>query len=299
MAGTVIGPSGVRAYSAADLRRLRTVRVLPRRRVPPLRPPWEWRHLLRPRPALWNSISVVQSLTPTHSSGNTTAFTSGAFGSSVTGGNTLLVAVWYEGSAVNPSVSSVTDNVSGSPNTYVKDATVTAPNSLDVCDVWRASNVTGGASFDFTVNLSNSIVTVTALEVSGLANASPLDGSGSTNSGAAGTGGSPSTGTFSTTNANDLLLCTFAGGFVKSDNVTTVPSGFTDDQQVNNSTIEGGDLCHKIVSATQTGIDPTWSCTDNAGAWAAIALAYKATGAAPVPNRIVTAQQAVAGAAYF
>ena len=220
------------------------------------------------------TIAIAQTLGVQHINDTQGAsLQSAAMGSVLTSGSTILVFIWMEGDSTGVSVLSVTD-LAG--NTYVKDAATIAPNNFDDCEVWRAENATTFSSNKITVTASQSAVFMTfcALEATGLASSSPLDGAGSTNGGATGT--NPSTGAFSTTNANDLLIATFADGGITGS--ITVPSGFTNVAKFVGSGFEAGSADYKIVSTTQSGINPTWAVTTAPGDWAAIGLAYKQVG---------------------
>jgi hypothetical protein len=219
------------------------------------------------------SISYVQGLMA--QTGHTSSLQSSAFGLAVTSGNTILVQIWTEGDAAGQTVTSVTDTLG---NTYVQDKTHAAANNLDRCDVWRASNVTGGSGLQITVATSaNAYITFLANEWSGLANSSPVDASVSNDG--VDSSAQPSTGTFSTTNANDLILATFADGSSQLGSLG-VPSGFTNlGTQTGNNTAESGNASYQIVSSTQSSIDPTWSgVASDSGNWSAIGIAYKAVG---------------------
>lgn len=215
------------------------------------------------------SIAHVQDWAVT-ATGSVSSATSPASGSPVTGGNTIIVTVWYFGGG--RIISTVTDSAG---NSYTQDKSI--KNGSLGCDVWSKSNATGGTGVTITVTPdANAIITFTAAEFSGLVTASPLDGTGSTNTG--GGGVAPSTGTFSTTNANDLLIATFASTQINSN--LALPSGFT---RINAESSAGsfidGDAAYQIVSATQTNINPTWGATST-GSTATVGLAYKAAAGA-------------------
>jgi hypothetical protein len=221
------------------------------------------------------SISVVQSLAAFNSGGaQVSSQQSGAFGSSVTGGNTLLVFCWLYNPGVT--VTSVTDTAG---NTYTKDAQVqdsVGGSTHADCEVWRSSNVTGGSSFKVTINATGSAyISGTACEVSGLTNSGPLDGSGST-SGATSLTTSQGTGNFSTTNANDLIVASLSCSGIPNGTLSD-PSGYTSIGNLQDGgTNEDGSAVYKIVSATLTNENPSFSWSGGAYA-SAIGLAYKAS----------------------
>ncbi len=208
-----------------------------------------------------------------------TSLQSAAFGSTPTTGNTIIVVIIWFGSGT--SITSVVDNVAGSPNTYTQDGTTVISGNNHVA-VYRCANITGGASFKLTVTFNgSSFLSFCAIEAAGLANTSTLDGAGSTNTGV-NNAAQPSTGTFSTSNANDLLLGAFATD--SKSNTATVPTGFTviaDDHGAN----ENGNAAYQILSSTQTNINPTWAnVNSNGSTWVAIGLAYKAAAGGTVTS---------------
>lgn len=225
------------------------------------------------RPCL---ITFVQSI-PTVSVSPGSSLQSGAFSSTPTNGNSILVFIWWQGSGADSSVSSVADNVAGSPNSYGQDATKADAVPVNHCSVYRAANITGGVSFKITVTMSgSSFLTFCAAEFSGLKNSSPLDGSGSTNQG---TGGNPSTGIFSTSNANDLLIETFASGAMSA--YTSPPTNFTGIRNhASNGADEDGAASYRIVASTQSNINPSDTVTTSVR-WACIGLAYEAATGIP------------------
>lgn len=213
------------------------------------------------------SPSIVQTIGAVAGSG-ISSIQSGAFGSNVANGNDLLAFVAYDNTG-GVSISSVTDTAG---NTYSKDGTASGVNAgANAVDVWRAKNVTGGASLKITAHASAS----TYVTILGAAEVTPgnlaLDGGGSTNTGS----GSPaSTGAFSTANANDLLVCAFALGDASA--AGTIPSGFTTIGAEYGTSFQDGGSFYETVSSAQTNLNPSWAYTDpGSHKWAAIALAYK------------------------
>lgn len=198
---------------------------------------------------------------------------SSAAGSSPVTGNTIIVGIAaWAGSAVT--ISQVQDTAG---NSYTQDASIAYSNTSPtraVLAVWRSSGITGGSNFKITVKPSITTgITFFAFEVSGLVTVSPLDGAGSTNSGQA-TGTAFSTGAFSTTNANDLLVAMI--GFDSTQGSLSAPSGFTPSGTELSGAVEGGQLNWKIVSTTQSSINPTAN-GNVVSQFAGIGLAYKAT----------------------
>lgn len=192
----------------------------------------------------------VQSTNGNTLSGSSYALT--AFGSNVTAGNLIVVAV----EALSLTVSSVTDNQS---NTYQK--AVSKLNSLD-SELWYAYNVGGGNKPTITVNLSSAGSSAAiAQEFSGIVSASnPLDQTASNS----GSSGSPSSGTTAITSQGEELIVAAAalGG---SLSVGTGYSNF-----VNKADGGAGNDCgmeSKVASSTGTqsatfgGSSASWAST--------------------------------------
>jgi hypothetical protein len=235
------------------------------------------------------SIAVVQTTTVLGNTG-VSSLQSNAFASAVTSGNTVLVTVYGPSVAAGAKIA-VTDTEG---NTYQPDVGAvygasgsvdlgtTSPGSEPYIGIWRASNVTGGSSFKVTATLSTGTagLAVSAMEVSGLANASPVDvtqvndSAGSTNC---------STGSFSTSNANDLILVGASCTYVSVTPTFTAPTGFTDWSKHTqaNSAAANGDNGYEVVSSAQSSIDPTWTSSHGTSC-AALAVAYKQASSGPV-----------------
>lgn len=218
------------------------------------------------------AISVVQNLGTTTSSG--ASVQSGNFTNPVTTGNTIIVLMspFCTGAATI----SVTDSTGS--NTYSLDqSTKGQGQSGGQVEIWRCSNVTGGSNFSVTVsvNTGNLFISFGVIEVSGLTNSSPADGSGSTDTG---TSANPDSGAITTTNANDLLV-----GVVGWLNTTssisdpTNPSAWTNVFTQPSGSVEPGDGAYLIVSSTQSSLTPQWTISASQ-AWFGCAMAYQASG---------------------
>lgn len=196
------------------------------------------------------AISFVQSTVGKTASGTTVS--TAAFGSSVTGGNTIMIGI-ANGSTGTSVITSITD--SGS-NTYTKAITSTT-GSGSVFDIWYAVNVTGGSSFTVTANASGANeMQLFAQEFSGVISVGPL---GPTAQGNSTTGTAMATSTFQAA-GNDLI---FAGGYKASGSATfTAGSGFSNLAQqtgtfvasaVESQIAPGGDSTAPMTASTSTG----------------------------------------------
>jgi hypothetical protein len=156
-------------------------------------------------------------------------------------------------------------------NTLTRDATKYSGANTQ-CDVFRLPVLpAGGASYKLTFSAAGSTDWSITFQEWLCSGGLVLDGAGSTNSGLAFS--TVTTGAFSTSNANDLILCTFACGQVAG--AIGVPTGFTDlAQSHTNGANEDGDACYELVASLQVGINPQWTAMDTLG-WASIGLAYK------------------------
>ncbi len=216
-----------------------------------------------------SQIVVVQSLTKTESN-STSSLQSVAFGSSPTTGNTIIVFIAMGGTA---GVSSITDTQG---NSYSVDVTASG-QAGKFSTIWHASNITGGAAFKITVNVSfgPTAMVFGAVEVSGLAVAS-LDKTNS-NVGTATT--TPTTGSVTTTHDSELVAIVTAEA---SNLITfTEPTGFTSRVQESGATFINMDGATKVLGVIST-LNPQWTTT-NAQFSACIAT-YNAGTAANADN---------------
>jgi Fibronectin type III domain len=159
----------------------------------------------------------------------------------------------------------------------------TVPASKDFVGIWRSSNITGGSSFKVTATIGGSNtgnMTLIAAEFTGLGTSVAFDGSlvHNANAGTA----NPSTGSFSTTNAHDLIVIGCCGSGTGSNSVSA-PSGYTTWSSKSAALGYAGMTNYAIAHSTQASIDPTWTTTGNSNN-VAIAIAYQAASAAPAPS---------------
>ncbi len=201
--------------------------------------------------------------------GNPTTVT---FTSNIVTGHLIVVGVSY--STSSGSVSGVTDNIAGSPNTYVlAKALSSQSNSLNT-EIWYCASATAGASAP-TISVTGASIAsfvVGIYEFSGQATSSIADGSG-----ASGTGTGTSlalTTTFTTTNANDLLFAVCN----QANTGTAGPSGWTTETTFFS-------YAYDIVAAAST-YTATFTQTPT-GAYTSVAYAFKAAASGSVPSASV------------
>jgi lysophospholipase L1-like esterase len=182
-----------------------------------------------------NSPSVSLTATPTSSNpahyvqsslgytGRQVPSQTVAFPSAVASGDLVVVAISSWNSAGTATVSSVSDNFG---NSYIKAVEDPSPptGSVEPLSIWYAANVTGGAGFTVTAELSAiGNLSVAVHEYSGIATTNVIDQSGHQS----GSGTVASSGTAApTTNSDDLLFgaTTHTDGSVVS---ATAGSGYT------------------------------------------------------------------------
>jgi hypothetical protein len=218
------------------------------------------------------SITIPQSIGVTHAS-SATSLNSATFGSSVTAGNTILFCFASFGSS--NTFNSATDSLG---NTYSVVASNTT-NQNALAYICASSNVLGGANNVITLHVNGTVTAFTilgAIEVAGL---SASDGSGNTNGGSSNTT-QPSTGSFSTSQANDLIIAMFAANTLSG--TITDPSGFNR-VGIQSGTTSSGIFTYEIVSSIQSGINPTWSGVGSGAVWRSVGFAYYGTTATVSP----------------
>lgn len=221
------------------------------------------------------SATFIQSITPV-SVNSGTSIQSSAFASSVTTGSTIFVCVgsYYDTDPGNLSISDTQGN------TYTRDLSYfeTGGTPQRRGTLWRASNVTGGSNFKITATLVGSgYITFGAAEFSVVESASP--NASSTNGSPTGT--SASTGNFTTTEANGVVIA-FTTSVDLAGQSYTPPSGYTGFGQQNLGTGIAIDCRYKIVGTTLTNENPSW--TINNGTWIAAGAMYKAAAVAAAGN---------------
>jgi murein DD-endopeptidase MepM/ murein hydrolase activator NlpD/methionine-rich copper-binding protein CopC len=178
--------------------------------------------------------------TPTHvqsiDDANTVSGTTNAatFGSDVTTGNLVVVAIVFWNNLNNLSISSVVDNKGNSYQLAACDPTTTNGAVEPMC-VYYAENVTGGSSFTVTATTDNSaLITIAIHEYSGMATSSVLDKTAHTNAGGSANTSGNSGNTATTTQANELIF----GAFTHLSGNTTATAGtnFTIRQNTDDNT---------------------------------------------------------------
>jgi hypothetical protein len=220
------------------------------------------------------TISFRQATMPAQAN-TVTSLNLGPFGLHLTAGNGLTIEFWLEGASGSTTVSGITDNAG---QTWVFDGASTAANGLDRCELWRVPSCSSFAGFlTATVSVSGSSYVGGLMQEWNATGGLSLNGTGGTNHGVHNTA-QPSTGAFSSTIANTLILVSYASGGASS---VTIPAGFTNLGSNLTNTGEDGNASYEIVTSIQTGINPTWSGTPSSTAqWAAIGQAYQ-EGAGP------------------
>ncbi len=251
------------------------------------------------------SITAVQLLAASATT-NSTSLQSGAFGSATTNGNAIVVCVTGVNNTSTTTLS-VTDTAGNSYSCIYCNAysngiadVLPDPSSNNIASgtsfvsLWLAQNITGGSSFKVTATWgasgASSALDISAIEISGLGTTVTTDVS-QAGIGVA-TGGNPATGTFSTANANDIILVAAVGVTASTSNSFALPAGFT---QIGKSTVASlGKTCldfgYEIVSSTQSSIDPTFTTVNIHNATAiAVALEQAAAGAPATPTGLAVA----------
>jgi hypothetical protein len=203
------------------------------------------------------AIAHVQDSTPATGAGVTSLATS--FTSSVTAGNLVVVHIGLIAQGVT--VTSVTDNKG---NSY-SQAVTKVNNFGNRVSIWYSFTTSGGSSFQVTANFSAiCTVSVVATEASG---ATALD---TTNSNS-GTSTAPTPGSINTALADEVVFV-----FELNVQLTAVnpPSGYTG--IYNDTTMNGSECAYQIYSATQTGLNPSWSTANNS--YVACIAAFQGSG---------------------
>jgi hypothetical protein len=201
--------------------------------------------------------AFVQTLTAQSTSG-TTPLVSGAFTTSTTSGNFLVVAIGND-SGLTGTITSITDSKG---NTYAKANDIATSVSLSV---WYAANITGGSSHTITVNFNDSNtgnVSIVAQEFSGIMASGALDKTAA----ATGTSTSPSSGaTATTTQANELVVASLVTAGTAT--TTTAGAGYSNLGGPTTITDARTAQASKIVAATGTqtatftlAASRTWAC---------------------------------------
>lgn len=211
----------------------------------------------------------IQGTTGTTGATFPASLTTTAFGSSVTTGNAILVALLVDGLAASTTFTMV-DSVG---NSYSRLST-SNQNNIDQVDMWLATNVTGGSGITITAgNLGGTTAAIIAEEWSGVSTVTPSSAldqqTTATNTSTTAVSVGP---TSATTTANDVIWYVVGS----SGSVTnTTATGFSNATSVvsNPSTLL---VQSKVVSST--GTQSASSTLSSAQSWEALVVAVKGSG---------------------
>ena len=205
----------------------------------------------------WANVQAFKDTTAGGGAGSNSL----AFTSNVTAGNQLFCIIYCASGTAT--VSAISDNpAGGSSNTWTSLKSEHG-NGLDVFIYGVASCVRSGTdTVSVTTSSDGGFTALAIAEFSG--GTLTVDGS-SVSTSAATT--SVTTGTWSTTNASDLLL----GAVCEGAHITAGETGWTNDISGDFNAVE-----YKIVSTTQTNVAATWTSTS--GVYAAAGLGLQAAG---------------------
>jgi hypothetical protein len=221
------------------------------------------------------SIALVQKNFLSQSSASTASVN---FSSAQGAGDLNVVVIGWIGSASN-APSSVSDSEN---NTYTLAVGPTRYGGLAEA-IYYAANIkaasAGSNSVTVTMNGSVSYLDVQTTEYSGIVTSNPLDGA----IGSGGTALAMSSGSVTTSNANDLLI----GDVYLNGGVTSVGSGYTLRQTTNFGSI----LEDEVVSAT--GNYAATATQGSAGNWIMQVAAFKAATISAPTNLSATATSSV------
>jgi Fibronectin type III domain len=250
----------------------------------------------------WVSVAVaykadliVQSTSSASGSG-VTSVTTTAFGSSVTAGDTVIVTVTGQ---MGSTAATLTPSDSKG-NTYTWDSfyyynsgvatqitnpsSTTVPASKYFVGVARSSNIgTGGSSFTNTMTVGSSntaSMIIGAGEFTGLGTSPTID---TTADAVTASGSTAGPGSYSTTNAHDLLVQAVIGSGASGATAPTAPTGFTNLMSHGSGLGYAGAGAYETVQSTQSSINPLFGVGSHTTNMVAIAVAYEAQ-AASVPS---------------
>ena len=210
------------------------------------------------------AITVTQATTTAKQTASGNGLALNAFGSAVTAGNTIIVAISHYSNAIPY----VTDS---SGNCYVLDARLYNASVMTNFGVaiLRAVNVAGGTPTITVRNVASTAYTqfwaASAIETSPV-NLS-VQGTGNNATSATATAGA-----LTTLAANSLVI-----GLAGTDSagaLTISTSGFTQFGTASGGTTETFDAEYQVYSSIQTGLNVTW--TLSSVAWRALSCAYVA-----------------------
>jgi hypothetical protein len=215
-------------------------------------------------------MQFVQATAKFESSSSVDSITSAAFGSQPAVDNYIIVVAWAGFTGNDPSPFVFSDNQG---NTYAVAVTSPLTSSNNVRSaIGYAKIATSSGSFTVTVdpNTTTQFITAQAWEVSGLAASTPLD---QTNT-AAGTSTSPTSGSVTTTQADEILVAAFSDLGTGNSAITAPGAPWVDQfEEENGALFVRGSGQYQIVAATGT-YSATWT---SAGAeWTGCIASFKA-----------------------
>jgi hypothetical protein len=240
---------------------------------------------------------IVQT-TASAAASNVTTLSTSSFAAAVTTGNTVIVTLiglmgtTSETIAISDSEGNTytcrqfdCNGTSGTSNNPITNpATTNVPDLSDFVGIWESANVTGGSGFTVSATIGGSKtagMTLVAAEFMNLGSSATID---TTKNAYTASGGSYGPGSFSTSNAHDVIVLGFCG--LPSSGVTVAaPSGFSSlSSKTGTSPAYAGASCYQVVNATQSGASPDFTTTHLTDA-VAIAVAYEASsGGPPTPT---------------
>lgn len=215
------------------------------------------------------AVGFVQATSVNDTAGTGGAQTSAAFGSSTVTGNSIIIAIINQ--TGTGAVASITDTFS---NTYARDVQSPGPSSGGL-SIWRASNITGGASHTVTITpvLGTTILTAIIREYNGILTTSNYDQNAKAVD--SGTTTAANSGATAPVSVNSELVI---GAFLMAaaNSATVAGSGFGNLTTLQNAT---GNLLavaveDKIISAGSTQA-ATATLSATTGGWSAICATYR------------------------
>lgn len=158
-------------------------------------------------------------------------------------GSILVIGAAWEGDSTPPTIS---DSKS---NSYTLIGSAEQASSYPSYGaIWYCENATGGSSHTFTVNKTNSYASIFVLEITGGALSGSLD---QENAAASDTSSPVTSGTITTTSANQILI-----GFTSlscfAATTITANNSFTKQLEITSTSSWQGALAYRIVSSTGT-----------------------------------------------
>lgn len=195
-----------------------------------------------------------------------------SFASPITAGNTVIVLVWGTHGGVL-----LTHNVTDDKgNTYTEDILTKDALNNEFAAIYRSSNVVGAGTTVTFHSSSNSILEVTAIEVSGLDNNAPKGTSSNQQ-----TSTSPAPGNLT---AGNIMVAAFSNTDNSGTASVTTPGGFSSIYKETNGS--GFFVGESVYEITTFAIGPVWTTSNFP--WAAVAATYgAAAGGAVSPAQLL------------